>query len=181
MNLVHTTLLYSLNAILILSSYLRLGLPTGYCLSGFPTKTLYTFLISLYTCYMPVPSHRPWYDDPSTDRKLQIGKFLFIRFLQPPVTSCSDVQISSCEGPSECSCSIPGYSQMPTAAACSAPSVLDEISSLHGDESEVFWDVALYLVVQIKPLRPSGNYMDHLLWQSVMLHFVFIGFVWFSL
>jgi D-alanyl-lipoteichoic acid acyltransferase DltB (MBOAT superfamily) len=23
--------------------------------------------------------------------------------------------------------------------------------------------------------------MNHLLWQSVMLHFVFIGFVWFSL
>jgi hypothetical protein len=31
------------------------------------------------------------------------------------------------------------------------------------------------------PLRPSGNYMNHLLWQSVMLHFVFIGFSWFSL
>jgi D-alanyl-lipoteichoic acid acyltransferase DltB (MBOAT superfamily) len=31
------------------------------------------------------------------------------------------------------------------------------------------------------PLRPSGNYMKHLLWQSLMLHFVFIGFVGFSL
>jgi D-alanyl-lipoteichoic acid acyltransferase DltB (MBOAT superfamily) len=31
------------------------------------------------------------------------------------------------------------------------------------------------------PLRPSGNYMNHLLWQSVMLHFVFIGFAWFPL
>jgi hypothetical protein len=28
----------------------------------------------------------------------------------------------------------------------------------------------------LNPLRPSGNYMNHLLWQSVMLHFVFIGF-----
>jgi hypothetical protein len=27
-------------------------------------------------------------------------------------------------------------------------------------------------------LTPSGNYMNHLLWQSVMLHFVFIAFVW---
>jgi hypothetical protein len=27
---------------------------------------------------------------------------------------------------------------------------------------------------------PSGNYMNHLRWQSVMLHFVFIGFAWFS-
>jgi hypothetical protein len=31
------------------------------------------------------------------------------------------------------------------------------------------------------PLRQSGNYMNHLLWQSVMLHFVFVGFAWFSL
>jgi hypothetical protein len=31
------------------------------------------------------------------------------------------------------------------------------------------------------PLRPSGNYMNYLLWQSVMLNFVFIGFAWFSL
>jgi hypothetical protein len=33
----------------------------------------------------------------------------------------------------------------------------------------------------INPLRPSGNYMNHLLWKSVMLYFVFIGFAWFSL
>jgi hypothetical protein len=31
------------------------------------------------------------------------------------------------------------------------------------------------------PLRPSGNYINRMLWQSVTLHFVFIGFVWFSL
>jgi hypothetical protein len=29
-------------------------------------------------------------------------------------------------------------------------------------------------------LRPSSNYMNHLLWHLVMLHFVFMGFVWFS-
>jgi hypothetical protein len=29
----------------------------------------------------------------------------------------------------------------------------------------------------INPLRPSGNYMNHLLWQWVMLHFVFMDFV----
>jgi hypothetical protein len=30
------------------------------------------------------------------------------------------------------------------------------------------------------PLKPSGNYMPHLLRQSVILHFVFMCFVWFS-
>jgi hypothetical protein len=37
------------------------------------------------------------------------------------------------------------------------------------------------LYVYINPLRPSGKYMYHLPWQSVMLHFVFISFSWFSL
>jgi hypothetical protein len=36
-----------------------------------------------------------------------------------------------------------------------------------------------WMLTFFNPLRPSGNYMSHLLWQSVMLHFVFIGFVWF--
>jgi hypothetical protein len=34
---------------------------------------------------------------------------------------------------------------------------------------------------KFNPLRPNGNYMNHLLWQSLMLNFVFTGFVWFSL
>jgi D-alanyl-lipoteichoic acid acyltransferase DltB (MBOAT superfamily) len=37
------------------------------------------------------------------------------------------------------------------------------------------------LSYNFNPLRLSGNYMNDLLWQSVMLHFVFMGFVWFSL
>jgi hypothetical protein len=36
-------------------------------------------------------------------------------------------------------------------------------------------------LVSLNPLRPRGNYMNNLLWQSVMLHFVFIGFLWFSM
>jgi hypothetical protein len=39
----------------------------------------------------------------------------------------------------------------------------------------------LLVCVTLNPLRPNGNYMNHLLWQSVMLHFEFIGLVWFSL
>jgi D-alanyl-lipoteichoic acid acyltransferase DltB (MBOAT superfamily) len=36
------------------------------------------------------------------------------------------------------------------------------------------------IVLTINSLRPSGNYMNHLLRQLLMLHFVFIGFAWFS-
>jgi hypothetical protein len=36
-------------------------------------------------------------------------------------------------------------------------------------------------ITYVSPLRQSGNYMNHLFWQSVMLHFVFIGFAWFSM
>jgi hypothetical protein len=43
--------------------------------------------------------------------------------------------------------------------------------------------VTLHSVVSdiFNPLRPSGNCMNHMLWQSIMLHFVFIGFAWLSL
>ena len=42
-------------SILILSTHLRLGLPSGLFPSGFPTKTLYTPLS--HTRHMPSPSH----------------------------------------------------------------------------------------------------------------------------
>jgi hypothetical protein len=43
-----------------------------------------------------------------------------------------------------------------------------------------YWEHLRYLQydqARINPLRPSGNYMNHLLWKSVILHFVFIGFI----
>jgi len=52
-------------SILILSSHLSLGLPSGLFPSGFPTKTLYALLLSPHTSYMPRPSHSSWFDHPN--------------------------------------------------------------------------------------------------------------------
>jgi hypothetical protein len=45
-NPVHTTLFYFSKIHFNLSSHVRLGLPSGLFLSGFPTKILYAFLFS---------------------------------------------------------------------------------------------------------------------------------------
>jgi hypothetical protein len=56
----HTLPPYVLRHILILSSHLCLGLSGGFFPSGFVTNISYAFLISL-TCYIPRPSHLPWF------------------------------------------------------------------------------------------------------------------------
>jgi hypothetical protein len=52
-NPIHTPQAILLTSILIPFSYLRLGLPRGLFPSGFPTRTLYTFLSSLMRATCP--------------------------------------------------------------------------------------------------------------------------------
>jgi len=47
----------SWRSVLILSTYLHLGLPSGLLPSGFPTKTLYTPSLLTHMRHMPSPSH----------------------------------------------------------------------------------------------------------------------------
>ena len=62
----------SWRSILILSTQLCLGLPSGFLPSGFPTTTLYTPLLT-HTRYMPSPSHSSrFYHPHNIGRGLQI-------------------------------------------------------------------------------------------------------------
>jgi len=58
MDPVHTFPTHSLRSILILSSHLRLGLPSGIFTSGIPFKILYKFLISpVHACMSHISHH----------------------------------------------------------------------------------------------------------------------------
>jgi hypothetical protein len=56
-----------LRYILILSSHICIGPPSGIFPSGFLAKFLYDFF-GLHECYMPFPSHPPWFDHPNITR-----------------------------------------------------------------------------------------------------------------
>jgi hypothetical protein len=60
-----------------LSTHLRLGLPSGLFPSIFPTK----ILNSPHSCYMPYPSHPPWYDHSNyVWLRVQVMKLLIMQF-----------------------------------------------------------------------------------------------------
>ena len=76
----------SWRSILILSSHLRLGIPSSFLPSDFPIKTLYMPLISIPKCYMPRPSHYSRFNHPNniwwvlqmiTHRRLQYCTHVF--------------------------------------------------------------------------------------------------------
>ena len=91
LNPVHAPHPFSWRSILILSSHLCLGLPSGLFPSGFPTKILYTPLLSPHTCYIPHPRHFSRFDHPNKiGWGVHIIKFLilcvslFPCYLDPP-------------------------------------------------------------------------------------------------
>jgi hypothetical protein len=72
-----------LTSILILSSDLCLGLPSGLFSSRFPNKTFCP-----HTCYMPCPSHLPWFDPFNYIWKVyKLWSTSWGNFLKPPTIS----------------------------------------------------------------------------------------------
>ena len=88
--LCHITPIYVLSSFfckinLIVSSHLRLCLPSGLFPSCIPTKTICTFF-SPHTCHMHRPSY-PWFDHPHNIWWVRIMKLL----MQFPSVSCNSL------------------------------------------------------------------------------------------
>ena len=73
---------------LILSTHLRLGLPTGLLTSDFPTKTLYTPPLLTHTRHMPSPSHSSrFYHPHNIGWGVRLFSSSLCSLLHSPVTS----------------------------------------------------------------------------------------------
>jgi hypothetical protein len=80
-NPINTILSHLSKIHLILSTHLRLSLPSGLFPSGFPTNILYIYSASPHSCYMPCSSHPPWLDHSNcTWRRVQVMKLLIMQF-----------------------------------------------------------------------------------------------------
>jgi hypothetical protein len=80
MNPVLTSSSFSVIFILIVSSLIRLGLPTGLFPSDFPARILNALLS--HACYNPCPFHPPWLDHSNYIwRYVQVMKLLIVQFL----------------------------------------------------------------------------------------------------
>jgi hypothetical protein len=126
----------TLRSILILSTHLRLGLPSG-CLLLTPPRIIYMHFSSPRSCYMPCPSHPPWLDHSNYIwRRVQVMKFLIMQFSP---TSCHFIPLRSAL-----------FSN--TLSLCSSLNVRDQVSSLSKSISnkcrKFSWD--LYFVSCVK-------------------------------
>jgi hypothetical protein len=70
-----------------------LVLPSGFLPSGFPTNILYIF-ISPHWCYVPCPSHPPWFENSNYNwRRVWVMKLLNTQFFP---TSCHFISLGPC-------------------------------------------------------------------------------------
>jgi hypothetical protein len=82
----HPSTFILLISILILSSHLRLGLPSCFFLLGFTTNFV-GISPPYHARYLSRPSHPPWLDHPNNIWwREQTMQLLICKFLQPPVT-----------------------------------------------------------------------------------------------
>jgi hypothetical protein len=80
---VHTTPSVSAGSILVLSTQVHLGLPSGLSSSGFLTNILYEIFLP-HSCYMSCPSHRLWIDQSYyTWRRVQVMKLIVMQISSP--------------------------------------------------------------------------------------------------
>jgi hypothetical protein len=87
----------SQRSILISSTHIRLGLPSGIFLSGFPTHTLYEFLFSPFVLHALSISHPPWLDHANYIwQRIQVMKLPIMQF--PPI-SCHIISLQSKHSP----------------------------------------------------------------------------------